>query len=384
MVDAVPGNAGAQLGELIRWIAPREHVEHAVEDPAAQIRERGGAADDREQLVDPPAVDAGHRDDLLREDVQGVSRVAGRLDLPVVHRARDGGARDQIAAELGEDDSFADRPGLMSGAADALHAAGDRRRRFDLHYQIDRAHIDAEFQRRGGDQRLDAARFQQVFDVAARFACQRSVMRAYQRLARQLVERAGKPLRQAPAVDEQQRGLMLANQLEKPRMDRGPDRRAGRPLRRRSAGQVDSLRGAGHVLDRHFDPQFQLFLVRCVHDRHRAERRRLLIVGELAVQLSLDVLDGNRVLAPGALRGRTRRFRNRPRLDAAEEMGNLLERTLRGRQTYPLERPAEAGRPQFLQALQRQRQVRPALARHERVDLVDDHCVDRLQPLTRL
>ncbi len=41
----------------------------------------------------------------------------------------------------------ADRVDLMSRAADALQPARHRRRRFDLHDQIDGAHVDAELER---------------------------------------------------------------------------------------------------------------------------------------------------------------------------------------------------------------------------------------------
>ena len=47
---------------------------------------------------------------------------------------------------------------LMPAAADALQAAGDRRRRFDLDDEIDGAHVDAELERRGGDERAQRAR----------------------------------------------------------------------------------------------------------------------------------------------------------------------------------------------------------------------------------
>ena len=67
--------------------------------------------------------------------------------MALVHGAGDGGAGDQVGAVLGEDDAFADRADVMAGAADALHAAGDRGRRFDLDDEIDGAHVDAEFER---------------------------------------------------------------------------------------------------------------------------------------------------------------------------------------------------------------------------------------------
>ena len=127
-------------------------------DRAAQLRERRRAPDRREQLVDVPVVHRRHRHDLLGDDVERVARIAGRLDRAVVHRLRDRGAGDEIAAELREDDPFADRVDLVAAAADALQAARDRRRRLDLDDQIDGAHVDAELERRGRDQRAQRAR----------------------------------------------------------------------------------------------------------------------------------------------------------------------------------------------------------------------------------
>jgi hypothetical protein len=58
------------------------------------------------QLVDLPIVHRRHRHHLLGDDVERVARVAGRFDHPLVHRARDRRRRDQIAAELREDDAL--------------------------------------------------------------------------------------------------------------------------------------------------------------------------------------------------------------------------------------------------------------------------------------
>ena len=65
---------------------------------------------------------------------------------------------------------------------------------------------------------------------------------------------------------------------------------------------------------------------------------------------------------------------------AAEEAGDLVEVALRGRQADALQRPLDDP----LEPLQRQRHVRAALGRDQRVDLVDDHRVHRAQPLARV
>ena len=111
-----------------------------------------------EQLVDVPLVHRRHGDDLLRDDVERVARIARRFDGAVVHGSRDGGAGNQVAPELGKDHAFADCVDLMAAAADPLQPAGDRRRRLDLDDEIDRPHVDAELERRSRDERAEAAR----------------------------------------------------------------------------------------------------------------------------------------------------------------------------------------------------------------------------------
>jgi hypothetical protein len=80
-------------------------------------------------------------------------------------------------------------------------------------------------------------------------------MRAHERLAGQLVERAREPFRQAAAVHEEQRRLMGPNQFEQTRMHRCPDRGrtgpcdAGRSGLRAVGEHVGRGRVERHVLD---------------------------------------------------------------------------------------------------------------------------------------
>ena len=327
---------------------------------------------------------AGHRDDLLRQHVERIARIARGLDLALVHRARDGGAGHQIAAELRKDDAFADGARLMAGAADALQAAGDRRRRLDLHDQIDGAHVDAELERRGGDERLDAPGLEQVFDLAARLARQRAVVRAHQRLAGQLVERAGQPLGQPPAVDEEQRRPVRADQLEQPRMNRRPDRRrAPAAATRGPLGTATGRPRLRHVLDRHLDAQLQRLLLRGVDDGDRPDTSRAACVVARTRRAARPRRRRGRLSASACRLGVAREARAFDAAGASTRRRRETAPPRRAAAAWPRGRCAAAAaarriarRAQRLEPLERQRQVRAALAGDERVDLVDDDRVD--------
>ena len=70
---------------------------------------------------------------------------------------------------------------------------------------------------------------------------------------------------------------------------------------------------------------------------------------------------------------------SRGRRDSAEEPRHLVERPLRRRQADTLHAPGD-----LLEPFQRQCEMRAALGRHERVDLVDDHRVDGTQRFARV
>ena len=75
-VDAIPRDARPQLGEFVRRIAARQHVEHAVEDRPAQLGERRRRSHRAIEIVDRPSLHRRHRDELLREHVERIARVA--------------------------------------------------------------------------------------------------------------------------------------------------------------------------------------------------------------------------------------------------------------------------------------------------------------------
>ena len=165
-----------------RRVAAVEHVEHVLELRAAELGVGVGAGDQRVELVDRDRLvvgrGGGDRDDLLGEHVERVARDDGRLDLALAHALGDDRALEQVGAELREDAAAADVADVVAGAADPLQPARDRLRRLDLDHEVDRAHVDAELERRGRDQARQLAGLEQLLDDGALLARERAVVGA--------------------------------------------------------------------------------------------------------------------------------------------------------------------------------------------------------------
>ncbi len=239
---------------------------------------------------------------------------------------------------LGEDAAPAGFADLVPGPADALQATGHRARRLDLDDEVDRAHVDAQLEAAGGDQRPEVPPLQLVLDLKAALPAEGAVMgldqlvagwrRATLGLGRpalavevELVQPGGEALGQTAGVDEDDGRPVLEDQLEQPGVHRGPDGAAHRTGRGGALdGLVDDLAQAAHVLDRDDD----LDLQRLAH---------------------AGVDDGDRARAAFGL--------------AAEEAGDLVERALGGRQADALGRLLGP----LLEPLEGERQVGAPLGR---------------------
>ena len=127
-----------------------------------------------------------------------------------------------------------------------------------------------------------------------------------------------------------------------------------------------------HVLDRHFDGQLERFLLPGVDDGDRP-------VADAIAWIENSLLRSPRPPTPATAdvpRGRCGRASQRRRGTA---------RPRRADAASPRGRCAAADRlHSALEPLERQREVRAALGRHQRVNLVDDDRVDRAQRLARV
>ena len=342
---AVPDDARPQLCELVGRIPAGEHVEHVLELRAREVGERIRAAHELVQRVDLDLRVGADADDLLREHVERVARDLRLLDRALAHPLRDHRRLEQVGAELREDASLRHLAERVAGAADPLQPARDRLRRLDLDDEIDGAHVDAELERRRGDEARDSARLQVLLDLHPLLARERAVMRAGDLFLGELVEPQCEPLGKAAVVDEDDRRAVRADELD----DRGIDRR---PDRVRAALRTD----------------VRLLAVGRRRMRQRARRRQLAHVLERDDDLQVELLRNTGV-------------DELDRTSTRNEAADLLERALRRREADALERPVAE---QLLQPLDREREVRAALRPGDGVHLVEDERVDGAEQLTRL
>ena len=352
--DAVPDQSRAELGELVARVAPGEQVEGRVIGAARERRERRGPAYDVEELVDVPGVEGGGGDHLLREYVERAGRHVQRLDAAGAHPFDGDRRRHQVAAVLGEQHPARDLADVVAGAADALQGARDRRGRLDLDDQVDRTHVDAELEAAGRDHAGQPAALEVVLDDRPLLLGHRAVvgpgdercgslglaglrhhlgggavpdLRALLdpgSFGSQLVEPGRQPLGQAAGVGEDDRRLVLLDQVEHAFLDVRPQRTAAWTV-------LTFLAELGHVLDGDDDLEVPLLLRRRCH---HLDRRR-----------------------------------------PAEEARDLVDRADRGGEPDPLRRLLQ----QLVEPLEGHGQVRAALGAGDGVHLVDDHGLDASQ-----
>ena len=305
--------------------AVAEHVDHRVEVSPLQAAIRPRAADHRPQRLDLPLVGRAGRHQLLREDVERRLAVHRPIDAARHHRPNPRGALDQLVARHREDAPPGRATDRVTGPPDALAQHGDRSRRAELDHQLDVPDVDAELERGRGHHRPDRARLQPLLDRQARPFRQRPVVRRDRALAEPLLEVVGDPLRHAPARHEDQRGPVLAQEHLDARVDIFP--RGPRGHRRQRL-----LRNLDAHVERRPPPGV---------DQHAGPRREL--------RRARAGLDERQVVSD----------------QEARRLGGRLDGR---RQPDPLQ-PAPAQR---VEALERERQVSPALVADQRVDLVDD------------
>ena len=190
-----------QLGELGGRVLAGQQVERRLERTARQRGKRCAAPHGVEPSVGVQRLQRGCGDGVLGEHVERVGGNLHGLDLPGEHALHGDRAVDQVGAVLGEQHAARDLADLVAGATDALQPAGHRGRRLDLDHQVDRAHVDAQFQARGGDDGLQPPALEVVLDEGALFLADRAVVRLRQHRLRSERLTAAHDVRGGAATD---------------------------------------------------------------------------------------------------------------------------------------------------------------------------------------
>ncbi len=214
IVDAIPTEPGPQLAECLVGEAAREHLQHALQGLGREIAVRVGLPQDAQKLRHVPALDGDHGHDLLRQHIQAERRHPQLFDPTQPHLAGHHGLFEQVGLGLGDQPALARLTHEMPGPADPLQTAGHLARRFDLADQVDRSHVDPEFQRGGGDDGGQFAHLERLLGGEAGLLrkgtmvrphrCQRAGVGRRRRLGCQLVQLIGDALHRPPAIGKDQ------------------------------------------------------------------------------------------------------------------------------------------------------------------------------------
>src|SRR5581483_8045097 len=133
----------------------RQHVKDALEHFARQMAVRIRAADQGEQVVFAPFLSRTGGNDLLRQYVERAFGNDEAVEIAMIYGTNQGCAFDQFIARHGEDATLGNCTAPVARTADSLQRYGDRTRRTDLAYQVNKADVDSELERSGGDQDFD-------------------------------------------------------------------------------------------------------------------------------------------------------------------------------------------------------------------------------------
>ncbi len=175
---ALKDGARAQLGEVGRRVDADDQVDHRVEHLAREVPVRPGAAHGVVPLVH---VQIFHRDrghGLLGQHVERAARGVQLFDETVAHAGHRHRRLHEVSAVLRVEGALRDRADGVASTAHALQAGGHRGRRFHLDDQVDRAHVDAQLQRGGGDHRAQRALLEHSLGLGALVLGHRAVVGA--------------------------------------------------------------------------------------------------------------------------------------------------------------------------------------------------------------
>ncbi len=297
-----------------------DHRDHRVERLAGQIAIGPCAPDDLEQRVLLARPARGLRHDLLGEDIERRVVLDDGVELSPADGAEQSRALEQIVTSDRKEPALRNPGNRVTRASDPLEQRCDPMRRANLTDEIHVPDVDAQLQRRGGDERAQGAGLEPTFRVLALFAGEASVMCGDRFFAEPIAQVAREALRHPPGIHEDEGRAVLLNQRRQSVVVLLPDLVRHHRVEERL---------------RYFDAEVELTLVSLVND------------------------------CAWIARG------------AHEKSRDGLDRLLGGRQTQAQQWTLR----HVLQPFERQREVRTSASADHGMDLVHDHRANRSQHL---
>ncbi len=181
MRDAqLSGGRGFQLGVafvVLQCVAAvGNESEHAVEGLAIKRRIRRGGDDLGVERRGIEVAGTRRAENVLRQHVERTLARKGDVLRAGLSRIDGGAAFQNLEAVGGHEDRLRGLIEPVVGAADALDEAAGALRRTHMNDEIDIAPVDAEIERRGGDNRAQRARRHRRFHLAALQGVERAVV----------------------------------------------------------------------------------------------------------------------------------------------------------------------------------------------------------------
>ena len=203
IVDAVPADARLQSGEdvpaghgslsgmvsaiprrRIPAIAAADHLQHRLERLRRQVAVGIGPPHQGIAVPARPRFHRRHRHDLLGQHVETVERHCIASTRPAAISRASTACSSRSPAVLGMSRPLLFWPTRCPARPTRCSAARDVARRFDLADQIDRPHVDAQFQRRRRDDGRQPAFLEGLFGLLPHLQGHAAVMGAGQRAGR--------------------------------------------------------------------------------------------------------------------------------------------------------------------------------------------------------
>ncbi len=191
----------------------RQHAQHLREFLPGQVPVRVGQGHLPEQLVFLQFPAGSLRNQVLGQHVQVAPGYAQPVQFAAPRRIQQRRAFHQVVPAQGEQAPLRSRAQVMAGTPDPLQEHGDGPRRAKLADQVDIADINTQFQGCGRDQGLEFAPFESLFRIQTVLLCQAAVVRGNIFFTDPFRQGAGRPLGQAPGIDEDQRSPVLTDQV---------------------------------------------------------------------------------------------------------------------------------------------------------------------------